>query len=214
MKFSALLALTPLVAALPGHKQANNSDAAFSVISARSASPVHLLPLNAAGTYFWLGGHAHTYSPIPGIPNTNQTVITNGHSLDVEVPGGQAIYVDNKGALRFTSPHSAYEPAGSSNGPFEYIPGTSFGHWNFKGLGASGFMACPTTNGTITNGTSNYGTTNYRRSRRGAAAVPQWQVYAALKNATVPLGKVEDCLEFDALAVSVNTTTPAAWEYI
>jgi hypothetical protein len=36
---------------------ATSSDAAFSVISARSASPVHLLPLNAAGTYFWLGGN-------------------------------------------------------------------------------------------------------------------------------------------------------------
>lgn len=65
-------------------------------------------------------------------------------------------------------------------------------------------MACPTTNGT----------SGYRRSRRGAAAVPKWQVYAALKNATVPSGKVEDCLGFDALAVSANTTTPVAWEYI
>lgn len=81
MKFSALLSLAPLVAAIPGSKQANNSDVAFGVISARSASPVHLLPLNAGGTYFWLGGHAHTYSPIPGIPDTNQTVIANGHFL-------------------------------------------------------------------------------------------------------------------------------------
>lgn len=81
MKFSAILALAPLVAAIPGSKQANSSDAAFSVISARSASPVHLLPLNAAGSYFWLGGNAYTYSPVPGIPNTNQTVIANGHYL-------------------------------------------------------------------------------------------------------------------------------------
>lgn len=81
MKFSALLALAPLVAAIPGSKQANSSDAAFSVISARSASPVHLLPLNAAGTYFWLGGNAHTHSPVPGVPETNQTVIANSHFL-------------------------------------------------------------------------------------------------------------------------------------
>ncbi|OQE93174.1 hypothetical protein PENNAL_c0006G11911 [Penicillium nalgiovense] len=204
MKFSALLALAPLVAAIPGSKQANSSDAAFSVMSARSASPVHLLPLNAAGTYFWLGGNAHTYSPVPGVPDTNQTVIANGHFLDVVVPGGQAIYVDNKGALRFTSPHSAYEPAGSSDGPFVYTPGNSFGHWSFKGQGASGFMACPTTNGT----------SGYRRSLRDAAAAPKWQVYAALKNATVPSGKVDDCLGFEALAVAVNTTSPVAWEYI
>ncbi|KAJ5783961.1 uncharacterized protein N7518_009638 [Penicillium psychrosexuale] len=207
MKFSPILALAPLVAAIPGSKQANSSDAAFSVISARSASPVHLLPLNAAGSYFWLGGNAYTYSPVPGIPNTNQTVIANGHYLDVEVPGGQAIYVDNKGALRFTSPHSAYEPAGSSDGPFVYTPGASFGHWSFNGLGASGFMACPTANGTTNS------TTSSRRSRRGAAA-PKWQVLAALQNATVPTGKVGDCLGFDALAVSVNTSTPVAWEYV
>ncbi|OQE34802.1 hypothetical protein PENCOP_c015G07731 [Penicillium coprophilum] len=204
MKFSAILALAPLVAAIPGSKEPKSSDAAFSVISARSASPVHLLPLNAAGTYFWLGGHAQTYSPIPGIPDTNQTVIANSHFLDVEVPGGQAIYIDNKGALRFTSPHSAYEPAGSSDGPFVYTPGSSFGHWSYNGQGASGFMACPTSNNTAT----------YRRSRRGAAAAPKWQVFAALKNATVPTGKTGDCLGFDALAVAVNTTTPVAWEYI
>lgn len=81
MKFSALLALAPLVAAIPGSKQAKESDAAFSVISAHSASPVHLLPLNAGGTYFWLGGNAHTYSPVPGVPDTNQTVIANSHFL-------------------------------------------------------------------------------------------------------------------------------------
>ncbi|KAJ5475757.1 hypothetical protein N7475_001486 [Penicillium sp. IBT 31633x] len=203
MKFSVLLALAPLVAALPSSK-GKSSNAPFGVISARSASPIHLQPLNAAGSYFWLGGNAQTYSPVPGIPETNQTVITGGHFLDVQVPGGQAIYVDPKGALRFTSPHSAYEPAGSSDGPFAYTPGTSFGHWTYSGQGASGFMACPTTNGTA----------GYRRSRRGAAPAPKWQVYAALKNATVPSGNVDDCLGFDALAVSVNSTAPAAWEYI
>jgi hypothetical protein len=119
------------------------------------------------------------------------------------VPGGQAIYVDDKGALRFTSPHSAYEPAGSSDGPFVYTPGSSFGHWTFKGQGASGFMACPTTNTTVAH-----------RSRRGVASAPKWQVYAALQNATVPSGKVGDCLGFDALAVPANTTSPVAWEYI
>ncbi|CAI7645928.1 unnamed protein product [Penicillium glandicola] len=203
MKFSAILALTPLVAAIPGSKQAS-SDASFSVIAARSASAIHLEPLNAAGSYFWLGGNAQTYSPIPGIPDTNDTVIANGHFLDVEVPGGQAIYVDDKGALRFTSPHSAYEPTGSSDGPFVYTPGASFGRWSFSGQGASGFMACPTINATA----------GYRRSRRGVVVTPQWQVYAALKNATVPSGKVDDCLGFDALAVAVNTTLPVAWEYI
>ncbi|KAJ5757309.1 uncharacterized protein N7511_006003 [Penicillium nucicola] len=209
MKISALLALVPLVAAIPGKqakqaKQAESSDASFGVISARSASPIHLLPLNAVGSYFYLGGNAQSYCPegIPGCEQTNQTVITGGHFLDVMVPGGQAIFVDPKGALRFTSPHSAYEPAGSSDGPFNYTPGNTFGHWSYEGQGASGFMACPTN-----------GTTTYRRSRRAAAA-PQWQVYAALQNATVPSGSVSDCIGFDALAVADNSTAPATWEYI
>lgn len=86
MKFSALLALAPLVAAIPGSKSRNSSDASFSVISARSASPVHLLPLNAAGGYFWLGGNAQTYSPVDGVPETNNTVITGGHYLVCPLP--------------------------------------------------------------------------------------------------------------------------------
>jgi hypothetical protein len=87
MKFSALLALAPLVAAIPGSKQAKSSDAPFGVISARSASPIHLQPLNAAGSYFWLGGNAQTYSPVEGVPETNQTVITGGHYLVSPVQG-------------------------------------------------------------------------------------------------------------------------------
>lgn len=76
MKFSALLALIPLVAAVPGSKQGSKqgkgSNAPFSIMSAHSASPVHLLPLNAAGGYFWLGGNAQSYSPVEGVPETNR----------------------------------------------------------------------------------------------------------------------------------------------
>lgn len=88
MKFSALLALIPLVAAIPGSKQGKGSDAPFSVMSAHSGSPVHLLPLNAAGGYFWLGGNAQSYSPVEGVPETNQTVITGGHYLVSTQPAG------------------------------------------------------------------------------------------------------------------------------
>lgn len=63
-------------------------------------------------------------------------------------------------------------------------------------------MACPTVQGSVTT----------RRARRAAAA-PQYQVFAALKNATVPTGNLDDCVGFDALAVSANSSTPT-WEYI
>ncbi|KAJ5092457.1 CAZyme family GH3 [Penicillium alfredii] len=100
------------------------------------------LPLVA--DYFWIGGKAQTYCPevVKGCRQTNDTLISGQNSLDVEVPGGQRIYVDPKGALRFTTPHSAYEPAGSSDGIFKYTTGKQFGHWTYTGQGASGFKAC------------------------------------------------------------------------
>lgn len=128
---------------------------------------------------------------------------------DVVVPGGQSIYVAPSGALSFTTPHSGYIPAGSSQGPFEYTPGASgnpLGTWTFSGKGASGFMACPVP-------ATNSGSAAARRA--AAAAPPSWQVYAAQQNATVPTGNVNDCLGFDALAVGLNATSSSlAWEYI
>ena len=69
----------------------------FGAISARSASPVHLLPLTANGGKFYLGGDTSAYCPpqvgeacndYPG----NYTVFAGGSgtlSLGVVVPGGQ-----------------------------------------------------------------------------------------------------------------------------
>lgn len=122
---------------------------------------------------------------------------------DVIVPGGQSIYVDPKGALSFTAPHSAYMPPGSSTGPFKYTPGQPFGTWTFSGQGASGFMACPVP------------PQNATAVSRRASSAPRWQVFAARQNATVPTGKVADCLGFEALAVPLNVSSShLAWEYI
>jgi hypothetical protein len=69
----------------------------FGVISARSASPVHLLSLNANGGKFFLGGTPSSYCP-PNLGETcnslpgNWTVFAGGIgslSLGVVVPGGQ-----------------------------------------------------------------------------------------------------------------------------
>lgn len=108
------------------------------------------------------------------------------------VPGGQEVYVDNKGALRFSQAHSAYLGPDASRGPFVYTApepnGNGLGQWTYTGQGASGFMACPTDN--------------------------KWQVFAALQNATVPGGDVNQCLGFSALAAKSNLNGTAAWEYI
>ncbi|CAI7670077.1 unnamed protein product [Penicillium manginii] len=206
MKVSALLSLVPLVAAMPGRRQESASTGSFGVTAARSGSPIHFLPLTAAGSHFYLGGKSQTYIP-EGVPlkgSTNDTILTGSHYLDVVVPGGQEIYVDASGALSFTTPHSGYIPEGSSEGPFKYTPGKNggLGTWSY----GSGFIACPTA--------SNATATPYSR-RRVAAATPKWQVFSAQKNATVPTGNINDCLGFDALAVPVNTTTTQpTWEYI
>lgn len=63
MKLATILFVLPLALALPTNGNAKRSQGAFTVMSARSASPVHLLPLNADGSYFYLGGEASTYCP-------------------------------------------------------------------------------------------------------------------------------------------------------
>ncbi|KAJ5100568.1 hypothetical protein N7456_006620 [Penicillium angulare] len=218
MKISALLSLVPLVAALPGSRvgstKTKDANGAFGVIAARSGSPIHFLPLTASGSHFFLGGESSTYCPSEVVPGcsrrTNDTIIYGQSALDVVVPGGQAIYVDRSGALSFTTPHSGYMPAGSSSGPFVYTPGNSqnpLGSWTYNGEGASGFMACPVPRAQPTG--------NSAARRAASSAAPTWQVYAALQNATVPTGKVNDCLGFDALATGLNVTSNSlAWEYI
>lgn len=107
------------------------------------------------------------------------------------VPGGQQAYINPDGALSYTQAHSAYIPPGSAVGSLDYVPGDPWDHYTFTGWGAQGFMACP-------------------------ADDNRWRVFAAVQNATVPSGNVEDCLGFSAIALPWNGqdgfSTPA-WQY-
>ncbi|KAK3207764.1 hypothetical protein GRF29_96g387428 [Pseudopithomyces chartarum] len=95
----------------------------FGVISARSASPIHLLPLQASGGKFYLGGTPSGYCPVEAVGQEvcdeypgNTTTLAGGYgtlSLGVVVPGGQQVYVAPDGALSYTQAHSAYVPEGS-----------------------------------------------------------------------------------------------------
>lgn len=219
MKVSAILSFASLAAALPSLRtNSPNSNAPFVVTAARSGSPIHYLPLTASGGHFWLGGKSQTYCPSSvgsSCYKQNDTIIHGGNFLDVIVPGGQEIYVDGTGALSFTQPHSAYMP-GSVTGQFKYSSSQSIGTWTFSGQGASGFMACPVPQGPSSSSATPSATASPSATATpSSAARPQWQVYAALQNATVPSGKVSDCLGFVALAVPANVTSnQLAWEYI
>lgn len=104
------------------------------------------------------------------------------------VPGGQAMYVEPSGAVGFTQAHSAQIPPGSAIGGFGYTPGDDHGKYTFSGFGADGFMACPHPDKDF------------------------YQVFANMKNATVPSGNVDECLGFVAMAYTYDGPT-AAWQY-
>lgn len=93
------------------------------------------------------------------------------------------MYVQTNGALGYTQAHSAATPAGSVLSPFTFVQGTSFGTLGFTGLGANGFVACPT------NGTFPY------------------QIFA-----NVASGNFDNCIGFDALT-SNFTGGSSAWQY-
>ncbi|KAF2711529.1 hypothetical protein K504DRAFT_375196 [Pleomassaria siparia CBS 279.74] len=158
----------------------------FGVISARSASPIHLQELTARGGKFFLGGGPpSSYCPVQigdACPPGNYTVFAGGEvnlSLAVVVPGGQQVYVAPDGTLSYTSPHSAFIPAGSIVDGWSRTEGESFGHLTFK----NGLIACP--------------------AGEGAG----YQVYGQIPNVTF----TPDCLGFSAL--TSNTTEVGAWEY-
>ncbi|QKX57177.1 uncharacterized protein TRUGW13939_04285 [Talaromyces rugulosus] len=196
MKLTSILPATLLavgITALPVEKR---SSTGFSAIAARSGSPIHLLPINAAGSGLYVGGSPSTYCPdmVDPCPPGNETVFANAFNLlyqYVEVPGGQALFVKSSGAVSYTSPHSISMPSGSQQGPFDWVKGSPFGRYTTTSFGADGFMACP-----------DYSTNT-----------TAWQVFAAIKNATVPTGNVEDCLGFDALTTPYSGSIPT-WEYV
>lgn len=80
MKFTTALplALPLLASAAPASDPTPNPN--FSVMAARSASPIHYLQLNAAGQKFYLGGETASYCPdqVPNCPPGNQTIFTPG----------------------------------------------------------------------------------------------------------------------------------------
>jgi hypothetical protein len=168
---------------------------AYTVIAARSGSPIHLLPMEAGGLGFHLGGGTGSYCPQSvgaSCPPGNQTVFVGG-SISVLVPGGQQQYFESSGRVGYTQAHSIYMPTGSIPGGFNYYkcPNEPYGHINTSVFGATGLMACPDT----------------------SLGTQQYVVFANIPNAVVPSGNVQDCLGFDGLTSDYDGPIPAAWQY-
>lgn len=84
MKFTLASTLLPLLAAAaPAQQRDSNSStpSTFGIMSARSGSPIHLLPLNANSGGFYLGGNTSSYCPISsGCPAGTETVFAGDGS--------------------------------------------------------------------------------------------------------------------------------------
>ncbi|MCJ1359730.1 MAG: hypothetical protein MMC33_009732 [Icmadophila ericetorum] len=86
-----------------------------------------------------------TYCPTSVVPNGTcpagtQTVFANGGSaLDVEVPGGQQVYIAPSGLLTYTRAHSSSYPPGSQFGGF----GALDGEYVITSPAGQGWLACP-----------------------------------------------------------------------
>ncbi|KAL1311389.1 hypothetical protein AAFC00_001556 [Neodothiora populina] len=112
----------------------------FGGVAIRSGSDIQYKSVNANGTYFWLNRGSETYTPasVPTPNQQNDTLFIGGDNtldLAVSVPGGQQVYVDGKGRLRFTVPHSTAMEAGSKTTGFSFAEGDLY----FEN---DGFLAC------------------------------------------------------------------------
>jgi hypothetical protein len=108
------------------------------------------------------------------------------------VPGGQQIYVDPALALRYTVPHSAFIPAGSSTSNFSLSEEGIFG-WNFPDAAKALFSACP-------------------KKKRSDCEEVAYQIYGS-QDGKLPRYRMNMCLNNVTLKA-----TPAksfgAWQYI
>lgn len=162
----------------------------FSLIAARSASPIHLQELAAANENLWIGKKTSTFCPASvrkqgGCPKGTHTNFAGGDgglAMGTVVPGGQEVYIDRAtGAVHYTVAHSA-DTEGGIVGGWTKTEGENFGHLSHP----RGLFACSTT---------------------GDAETGPWQIYAKVKGVVLP----EGCLGFDAL--TANETKAAAWQY-
>ncbi|KAG9835899.1 hypothetical protein KCU98_g13039, partial [Aureobasidium melanogenum] len=120
-RMKATTIFTTLAAALPAFAvpHARSTGDSFGGLAIHSGSPVHLSAINANGNSFWLNKETSSYCPnitVTSCPEGKYTYFEGGNntlSLNVEVPGGQRVYVAQDGSLGYTIPHGSV--SGSQN---------------------------------------------------------------------------------------------------
>ncbi|KAF3084577.1 hypothetical protein TWF569_006362 [Orbilia oligospora] len=195
MKFTLATLLATAVAAAPAP-----SNLSFTMMSLRSASPVHFGSVNASGQKFYIGlEKPSSYCPTPPVPASScpsgkYTSVTFGSgysSLNVAVPGGQRIYIAPDGSLSYTQAHSAYIPPGSTQDGFILGPKNKDNGLRPITHKKGGFVACPTKKN-----------------------VGPWKVYVGQPaSKDVPSGCATDCLGFSNQAVEFTSEQFGAWQY-
>lgn len=201
MLSTKLLAITsilaPLALAVPSEGTPRQAIpiVTLTLIAAHSTSPIHHQAIAASNETFYIGKETTSYCPqeeVGACPVGNVTSVVvggrEGASMNVEVPGGQTVYVLPTGALAFTPAHGEGEVSvnnGTTNG-FSYTSGVNGHPGQFRFQGWSWF-ACPVMGATMNAG--------------------PWQVFA-----DVPGSDVRGCIGFNALGTPY-TKGAAAWEY-
>ncbi|KAB8446235.1 hypothetical protein FH972_025217 [Carpinus fangiana] len=152
-KVAVAASMASVALALPQGQAPVGDSGSFSLISSHSGdTSVHLRTINANGQGFWIGKPVSSYCPestavdcsaFPGDQTVFATGGTGSLSLDVNVPGGQQIFVAPDGKLSYTQAHSANIPTGSVLTPFTYTHGAGNGSTGTLEGPGKGFYACP-----------------------------------------------------------------------
>ncbi|KAH8879924.1 carbohydrate-binding module family 52 protein [Thozetella sp. PMI_491] len=124
------------------------SNTPFTLTAWNPTLPIHGAPVTAAGLRLVINGTTASYCPsqvgsaCP--PGTITALVASGGAaaMDVEVPGGQAVYLDPYWDVGYTQAHSASIPSGSLTSGFGAYQGGGFVNLNGNGWG---WVACPPT---------------------------------------------------------------------
>ncbi|OJJ80046.1 uncharacterized protein ASPGLDRAFT_135660 [Aspergillus glaucus CBS 516.65] len=198
MKFSTFLSILPFLAgviALPAEKKTSKG---FTVVAINPGSPVHNLKLDASSTNLYLNSETDVWCPpeavkAGGCPGGNTTirdtpVLASANYMSAKIPGGEHIYVDPNGHVRYTGGSDSHMEPGSSTNGFSQVER----EWNYKANGADGFLACPF---------------------RGGNDI--WEVFVNAKNITTYRG-VDACHPFKAQTTPWQSSDGrdfAVWSY-